>query len=69
MSGHLPGLVHRPGIKTWRPTVDRSINADFATYEEYMQSLPEEKRAESKMLPTHWPPSIEEAERLNLTRW
>lgn len=69
VSNHLPGLIHRPGLTTWRPTVDRSINADFASYDDYIQSLSESKRADSKMLSSHWPPSLEDAERLNLTRW
>ncbi|PCH44057.1 S-adenosyl-L-methionine-dependent methyltransferase [Wolfiporia cocos MD-104 SS10] len=68
MSNHLPGLIHRPGIKTWRPTVDRSISTSFPTYAEYIQSLPEDQRADSKMLESHWPPPAEEAESLNLTR-
>ena len=69
MANHLPGLVHRPGLTTWRPTVSREINMEFATYEDYVQSLNESQRASSKMLESHWPPSAKEAESLGLTRW
>ncbi|KZT07398.1 cytosine-5--methyltransferase [Laetiporus sulphureus 93-53] len=68
MSSHLPGLVHRPGLTTWTPTVDRAITTEFATYDAYIQSLPEDKRSESKMFETHWSPPAGEVERLNLTR-
>ncbi|EMD37062.1 hypothetical protein CERSUDRAFT_50963, partial [Gelatoporia subvermispora B] len=68
VSTHLPALVYRPGLTTWKPTVDRSINTEFATHEEYLQSLPEEKRADSKLLPSHWPPSADDAAKLNLPR-
>ncbi len=69
MSNHLPGLVFRPGLTSWRPTVSREINVEFATYEDYVQSLEESQRAGSKMLESHWPPSAEEAESIGLTRW
>ena len=69
MSNHLPGLVHRPGVTSWIPTVDRNVTTDFPTYQSYWDSLSEEKRQQSKMLQSHWPPTPEEAEKLNLTRW
>ena len=69
MSNHLPGLVYRPGLTTWRPTVSREINTEFTTYEKYVESLDESERASSKMLESHWPPSPEEAENIGLTRW
>ena len=69
MSNHLPGLVHRPGLTSWKPTVTREINTEFATYEDYIQSLEESQRGSSKMLPSHWPPSPAEAETLHLSRW
>ncbi|OSX63847.1 hypothetical protein POSPLADRAFT_1138690 [Postia placenta MAD-698-R-SB12] len=68
MSNHLPRLKHRPGLTTWTPTVDRNITTDFVTYDDYVKSLPEDKRAESKMLESHWPPSASEVDSLNLTR-
>ncbi|CCM06140.1 uncharacterized protein FIBRA_08390 [Fibroporia radiculosa] len=68
MSNHLSGLIHRPGITSWIPTVDRAIKTDFATFADYLQSLPEDKRAESKMIESHWPPPANEVDNLNLTR-
>ena len=69
MGDHLPGLVYRPGLTSWRPTATREVNTEFATYADYVQSLDEGQRASSKMLESHWPPSAEEAEGLHLTRW
>lgn len=69
MSNHLPGLVYRPGMTSWRPSVSREVNTDFATYADYIQSLDEEQRSSTKMVETQWPPSAEEAEGLRLTRW
>ncbi|KAI0634105.1 cytosine-5--methyltransferase [Trametes polyzona] len=68
MSNHLPGLIHRPGMTSWRPSVTREVNTDFATYEEYIASLDEAQRAATKLTESHWPPSAEEAESLHLTR-
>ncbi|OSD00483.1 cytosine-5--methyltransferase [Trametes coccinea BRFM310] len=68
MSTHLPGLVHRPGMTTWTPSVSKDVDTSFATYAEYVQSLDEAQRGASKMLESHWPPAPEEAERLGLTR-
>ncbi|KAL1939391.1 hypothetical protein VTO73DRAFT_9947 [Trametes versicolor] len=68
MSNHLPGLVYRPGMTSWRPSVSREVNTDFATYADYIQSLDEEQRSSTKMAETQWPPSAAEAEGLNLTR-
>ncbi|KAI0366506.1 S-adenosyl-L-methionine-dependent methyltransferase [Pilatotrama ljubarskyi] len=68
MSDHLPGLIHRPGLTVWKPSVTKEINTDFATYEDYIQSLDESQRSSSKMLESHWPPPATEAERLHLTR-
>ena len=69
MSNHLPGLIYRPGLKTWTPAVDRAVDMRFATYQDYIQSLPENKRADSKMLVSHWPPAPAEAESLRLNLW
>lgn len=69
MHDHLPGLIYRPGLSSWRPTVTREINTEFATYEGYIQSLDESQRGSSKMLESHWPPSPQEAESLHLSRW
>ncbi|KAI0342424.1 S-adenosyl-L-methionine-dependent methyltransferase [Trametopsis cervina] len=67
MSNHLPTLQFRPGLTKWTPTVDRSIVLDYATYDDYIQSLPESKRSASKLPESLWPPPPDEAERLRLS--
>ncbi len=69
VSDHLPGLIHRPGVTTWKPAVDREIVADFVTYDDYIRSISEFKREASKMQESHWPPARLEAEELKLDRW
>ena len=69
MSQHLPSLIHRRGLTTWKPTVDREIVTDFATYDDYIRTIPESKRNSDKMLESHWPPSPLEITELQLTRW
>ncbi|KIJ61456.1 hypothetical protein HYDPIDRAFT_96562 [Hydnomerulius pinastri MD-312] len=56
VSSQLPELIRRPGITTWIPTVDRSINTSYASWNAFIETLPEDKRAESKIFETHWPP-------------
>ena len=34
-----------------------------------MESLSEDKKAETKMLDTHWPPKADEVSELRLERW
>ncbi|KAI0088251.1 cytosine-5--methyltransferase [Irpex rosettiformis] len=68
MSNHLPSLQFRPGMTTWTPSVDRSVVVDYSTYHDFIQSLPESKRADSKLLQSYWPPPPDEAESLRLTR-
>ncbi|CDO68595.1 hypothetical protein BN946_scf184996.g26 [Trametes cinnabarina] len=68
MSNHLPGLIYRQGMTSWKPSVNKEINTEFATYQDYIQSLDEAQRGNSKMLESHWPPTPEEAEKLGLTR-
>ncbi|TCD60371.1 hypothetical protein EIP91_010262 [Steccherinum ochraceum] len=68
VSNQLPGLIYRPGLTSWKPTTDRLVETAFATYEEYIQSLPEDKRDGSKMTPSHWPPTPTEADELHLER-
>ncbi|KAH7904979.1 S-adenosyl-L-methionine-dependent methyltransferase [Hygrophoropsis aurantiaca] len=64
VSDQLPQLLRRPGISAWTPTVDRSINTTFRTWDDFVQSLPESKRLESKISESHWPPSNAESLRL-----
>jgi len=67
VSAQLPELVRRPGISSWTPTVDRSINTTFDTWAAYNETLSDEQRAESKMAETHWPPI--NVESLQLQHW
>jgi multisite-specific tRNA:(cytosine-C5)-methyltransferase len=69
VSNRLTELVRSPGVTTWRVAVDRDINTGFDSFEDYLQSLPEEKRATVKLGATHWPPSSEDAEKLGLAKW
>jgi multisite-specific tRNA:(cytosine-C5)-methyltransferase len=69
VSSCLPALIRRPGLHTWKPTVNKAIDTSFTTYEAFMESLPEEKMGETKMLESHWPPATEEVEELHLERW
>lgn len=67
VSSQLPELIRRPGITHWSPTVGRSIDTSHASWAAYIETIPEDKRAELKMLETHWPPS--NVGTLNLERW
>ncbi|KAG6379756.1 S-adenosyl-L-methionine-dependent methyltransferase [Boletus reticuloceps] len=66
VSSQLPELIRRPGITNWSPTVGRSIDTSHPSWAAYIETVPEDNRAESKMLETHWPPS--NADTLNLER-
>jgi multisite-specific tRNA:(cytosine-C5)-methyltransferase len=69
VSGKFPELKRKPGLTTWTPTVDRSINTTFASYDAFINTLSpaDASSAESKMTEGHWPPS--DPEELGLTRW
>lgn len=69
MPNHLPDLIYRPGMTTWMPAVNRDVTTDFATFQDFIQSIPESQRADVKMVESHWPPSAAEADELHLTRW
>ncbi|KAG1737380.1 S-adenosyl-L-methionine-dependent methyltransferase [Suillus lakei] len=56
VSAQLPQLVRRPGTSSWAPTVNRTINTTFKTWDAYNETLTEEQQADSKMSETHWPP-------------
>jgi len=66
----LPELKRRPGIVTWTPTVDSSINTTFKSYVDFLRSLPNSGagsgRTDSKMTEEHWPPN--NADNLRLDR-
>ncbi|KAH0834903.1 S-adenosyl-L-methionine-dependent methyltransferase [Lanmaoa asiatica] len=57
VSSQFPQLIRRPGITSWSPTVGRSIDTSHPSWAAYIETIPEDKRAESKILETHWPPS------------
>ncbi|KAI6037626.1 S-adenosyl-L-methionine-dependent methyltransferase [Pisolithus marmoratus] len=66
VSEQLPQLIRRPGLTAWSPTVDRTVNTSFDSYNLYIQSFPEDKRSDAKLMETHWPPS--NTETLHLER-
>ncbi|KAG8216542.1 S-adenosyl-L-methionine-dependent methyltransferase [Butyriboletus roseoflavus] len=66
VSSRLPELIRRPGIAHWSPTVGRLIDTSHPSWAAYIETIPEDQRAGSKMLETHWPPSNVGA--LNLER-
>ncbi|CAE6449031.1 unnamed protein product [Rhizoctonia solani] len=66
VSSSLPELKRRPGMTTWRPAVNREVDTSYSSYADFIRSLPEGKKSETKLQTTHWPP--EHAERFNLER-
>lgn len=68
-TSRLPELIRRPGLKTWKPSVDKVIDTSFATYQAFVDNLSEDKKAETKMVETHWPPGEDEVDALKLERW
>ncbi|CAE6460989.1 unnamed protein product, partial [Rhizoctonia solani] len=66
VSSSLPELERRSGLSTWRPAVNRKMDTSFSSYANFIESLPENKRSETKMQATHWPPA--DVEQLNLER-
>ncbi|CAE6462938.1 unnamed protein product [Rhizoctonia solani] len=66
VSSSLPELKRRPGLPTWRPAVNREMDTSFSSHADFIESLPENKRSETKMQVTHWPPV--DVEQLNLER-
>ncbi|KAI6134775.1 S-adenosyl-L-methionine-dependent methyltransferase [Pisolithus croceorrhizus] len=66
VSEQFPQLIRRSGLTTWSPTVDRTVNTSFNSYDVYIQSLPEDKRSDVKLMETHWPPG--NTETLHLER-
>ncbi|CUA69439.1 hypothetical protein RSOLAG22IIIB_08460 [Rhizoctonia solani] len=66
VSSSLPELKRRPGLPTWRPAVNREMDTSFSSHADFIESLPGDKRSETKMQATHWPPA--DVEQLNLER-
>ena len=66
VSSLYPQLIRKPGMTHWKPPVDKEPNF-FGSYEGYLGSLTEERRKETKMVETHWPP--DNVDELHLDRW
>ena len=66
VSEMLPSLVRRPGLTKWVPSVDRDLKF-YETYDEYIRSLPANRRADTRLGRSHWPPT--DVQGLNLERW
>lgn len=69
VSDRLLELVRRPGLTTWKPTVDKDINTSFTSYNAFIETLSESQRADTKVMESHWPPPPEEAAAMGLPRW
>ncbi|KAG6821132.1 hypothetical protein H0H93_006471 [Arthromyces matolae] len=57
VSDKLPELKRRPGLKSWRPSVDRSMDTGYATYEEFMAAQDAKGNPKTKLTDGHWPPA------------
>ncbi|KAG6811829.1 hypothetical protein H0H92_005626 [Tricholoma furcatifolium] len=66
VSDKLPALKRCPGLTSWRPSVDRTINTNYATYEEFQASQDAKDNPNTKLTSGHWPPA--DVERYNLPR-
>ena len=66
VSSRFQELRRRPGLTIWRPTVDRSCERTFESYEELIASSVDE-RLKAKLTEGHFPPNDVEA--FNLQRW
>ncbi|KAG6840999.1 hypothetical protein C0991_002779 [Blastosporella zonata] len=66
VSEKLPALIRRPGLTSWRPSVDRTINTTYATYQDFRASQDEKEALNTKLTEGHWPPA--DVERYSLPR-
>ncbi|KAG5637196.1 hypothetical protein H0H81_005409 [Sphagnurus paluster] len=66
VSSKLPALKRAPGLTNWRPSVDRTINTNYATYAEFKASQDFIDNPKTKLTEGHWPPK--DVERFNLPR-
>ncbi|KAF9444637.1 cytosine-5--methyltransferase, partial [Macrolepiota fuliginosa MF-IS2] len=64
VSSMLPELKRRPGLTTWRPSVDKSSMKTYGSYQEY-QASDLDANLKSKLTEGHFPP--DDAESLNLS--
>ncbi|KAG6830768.1 hypothetical protein H0H87_007167 [Tephrocybe sp. NHM501043] len=62
----LPALKRRPGLTSWRPSVDRAIDTSYASYEEFRAAQDGKENIATKLTEGHWPPA--DVERYNLPR-
>jgi multisite-specific tRNA:(cytosine-C5)-methyltransferase len=65
VSSRHPDLKRKPGLTTWRPSVDRDITTSYGTYQDFLDSSHAQNN--TKLTEGHWPPK--ESESLNLDRW
>ena len=65
VSSKLPELKRRPGLTTWRPSIDREITTSYETYRDFLSSP--HAQGNPKLTEGHWPP--DEVEHFNLPRW
>jgi len=38
VSENLPGLIARPGLTAWRPTVDRSAEVTYESFDDFLKA-------------------------------
>jgi multisite-specific tRNA:(cytosine-C5)-methyltransferase len=67
VSASLPELLRRPGLTTWRPTANRAVSKTYVTFEEFLGTLSEQQKAETKLTAGHWPPP--NVAELHLENW
>jgi multisite-specific tRNA:(cytosine-C5)-methyltransferase len=66
VSSELGELKRRPGLTSWRPTVDRSCVRTFESFEEFMASSLDD-HMKTKLTEGHFPPK--DVGPLRLNRW
>ncbi|RDB16064.1 Multisite-specific tRNA:(cytosine-C(5))-methyltransferase trm4b [Hypsizygus marmoreus] len=64
VSSKLPALKRRPGMTSWRPSVDKAVTTSYATYAEFLSS--EDAKEGTKLTEGHWPPA--DVDSFNLPR-
>ena len=66
VSENLPGLIARPGLTAWRPTVDRSAEVTYESFDDFLKASVD-PALKLKLSQSHWPPK--NTAELNLHRW
>jgi multisite-specific tRNA:(cytosine-C5)-methyltransferase len=67
VSTQLPELIRRPGLTSWRPTNAKAATKTYQTFEQYIATLSDTQKSESKMTEGHWPPP--NVQQLHLEHW